>query len=74
MPTELDEVVVYADALDSKHLLPDLRELLFDLIAWRNVSVLRSLFHFVERRQRTQVELAVQSEWEFPQMLRRRWV
>src|SRR5258706_4466234 len=68
MAAELEEVVVNADALHSKHLLPDFRELLFDLIARCNVGVLRSLFHFVERRQCAQVELAVQSERESPQV------
>src|SRR5829696_10239794 len=68
MAAELEKVVVNADALHSKHLLPDFRELLFDLVAWRNVGVLRSLLHFVERRQCAKVELAVQSEREFPQV------
>ena len=62
MAAEVEEVVVNADALHSKHLLPDFRELLFDLIAWFNVAVLRSLLHFVECRQRAEVELAIQRE------------
>ncbi|MCY1300855.1 hypothetical protein D9M70_504390 [compost metagenome] len=59
--TQLEEVIGQPHSLQLEHVLPDRRDLLFQLCSWRYVGLLQ--LACVRLRQRLAVQLAVRGQW-----------
>jgi len=56
---QIEEVVIYANALDAQHELPDFREGLFSICLRRNEFIFRGLLGCIRRRQRVPIHFSI---------------